>query len=600
MGILEEVRTATVHQAAANLTEKSMKVPARFSGRGLFLCRDGLASHADWCIVVWQSDFSAKGARFMAVMRPAIMGRNGVVASAHPAASLAGLNALMNGGNAVDAAIAVAATLNVVEPYMSGLGGDGVMLITTPGASQPVVLDFLGVAPANASPESMTRDDTMYGPRAPLVPGAPKGWFAALERFGTKSAGELFSHAIDLAENGSPVSHKSAEFINNNLFRVEPWDVARETFSLNGAGPQAYSLVRQPRLARTLRTLAERGPNEFYAGSIGEEMCRSIQAASGFLTMEDLASLKANWLEPVSTTAFGLEIFGAPPPTCTFESFQLLRILEREDLLELGHNSVDYLHFLVEAIKLAAADRISYTMKPDFDHASTLTPEYIASQHSRIDWQTAARGMGERFGDVSPDTVKPGRPSRSNGEHTTHFAVADADGMAVNVTQSIGSVLGSGFMAGETGILMNNFLDWTDLDASSPNHLQPGKPMENCMAPVHIYVDGAFCSTIGTPGSWGILQTTPQMIVNAFVHGMNIQEAIEQPRIRFMGNKRVVAEERIPAVVLDELERRGHDIARSGALTYSVGGGHATLRDSATGVLSAGADPRRDGYAMGW
>jgi gamma-glutamyltranspeptidase / glutathione hydrolase len=536
----------------------------------------------------------------MAVMRPAIMGRNGVVASAHPAASLAGLKVLMGGGNAVDAAIAVASTLNVAEPYMSGLGGDGVMLVTTPGASAPVVIDYLGFAPQDVRPTEMQREDTMNGPKAPLVPGAAKGWFAALERFGTRTPGEIFSHAIDVAENGSPVTHKNAEFITNNTHQISPHRLAAETFLTNGSAPKPHALIRQPRLARTYRTLAEDGPDAIYGGAIGQEMCRAIQEAGGYLSMEDLKSLRVNWLDPVSTTFHQYQIFGAPPPTCTIEYLELLKILENADLPALGHNSADYLHLLIEAIKLASADRIEYTMKSGFDHSSLLTREYAESQASRIDPQTAALGRGERFGEVQQGAMTPGVPGRKNGEHTTHFAVVDADGMAVNVTQSIGSPFGSGFMAGETGIMMNNFLDWTDLDRQSPNAMQPGKPMENCMSPGQIFVDGKFVSTLGTPGSWGILQTTPQMMLNLLVHGMNIQEAIEAPRVRFMGGKEVIAEERIPADVLAELESRGHQINRAGLLTYQVGGGHGTYRDPETGVMSAGADPRRDGYAMGW
>jgi gamma-glutamyltranspeptidase / glutathione hydrolase len=536
----------------------------------------------------------------MAVMRPAVMGRNGVVASAHPAASLAGLKVLMSGGNAVDAAVAVASTLNVAEPYMSGLGGDGVMLVTTPGASAPQVIDYLGMAPAGVKPEEMTEPDTMNGPKAPLIPGAAAGWFAALERFGTRSAGDILAHAIELAENGSPVTHKNAEFITNNAHQIQPHQLAAETFMPGGAPPRPHHVIQQPRLAKTYRTLAEDGPAAIYGGALGEEMCRATQEAGGYLSMDDLAALEVNWLDPISTSFRGFHIFGAPPPTCTIEYLELLRILETEKLEDLGHNSADYLHLLVEAVKLASADRIEYAMQDGFDVSALLQDDYIATQRQRIDRQEATMGRGERYGAVDANAIAPGKPGGRNGEHTTHFAVVDGDGMAVNVTQSIGSPFGSGFMAGETGIMLNNFLNWTDLDPSSPNALQPRKPMENCMSPGQIYQNGQFYSTLGTPGSWGILQTTPQMMLNLLVHGMNIQEAIEAPRVRFMGGKEVIVEERISADVLSDLERRGHQINRAGLLTYQVGGGHGTYRDPDTGVMSAGADPRRDGYAMGW
>jgi gamma-glutamyltranspeptidase / glutathione hydrolase len=536
----------------------------------------------------------------MTAWRPAVMGRNGVVASAHPAASLAGLKVLMNGGNAVDAAVAVASTLNVAEPYMSGLGGDGIMLITTPGANRPVVLDYSGPAPSGVKPEEMTADDMMNGPKAPLVPGAPAGWFAALEQYGTRRPDELLSDAIELAENGSPVTHKNAMFIRDVADRIRPNEDAASTFLENGGVPRPGSLLRQPRLAATYRAIAQDGPDAFYRGAIGEELVRSVQAAGGYLSMNDLTGFEVQWQQPICAPFMDFEIYGAPPPACSLEYLQLLRILEGEDLGALGHNSADYLHLLIESIKLASADRIEYTMRDDLDLDSMLSDDYIVSQRARLDRDVAAMGRGERYGAVAPGAVKPGSPAGRTGEHTTHFAVADASGMAVNVTQSIGSPFGSGFMAGETGIMLNNFVNWTDLDRSSPNALEPGKQMENCMSPAQIYLDGRFYATLGTPGSWGILQTTPQMMLNLLVHGMNIQEAIEAPRIRFMGGKTVIMEERVPADVRAELEQRGHEITPAGDLTWQVGGGHGTRRDPESGVLSGGADPRRDGYAMAW
>lgn len=537
----------------------------------------------------------------MTAWRPAVMGKNGVVASAHPAASMAGLRVLMNGGNAVDAAIAVAAALDVAEPYMSGLGGDGIMLITTPGASRPVVLDYAGPAPQAVKPDELTEADTLIGPKAPLVPGAPKAWFAAMEQYGSKPAGDLFADAIDLAENGAPVSHKNAEFIELNAHRLRPHPDAAATFLPGDAAPRPGSLLRQPRLAGTYRTLAEDGPDAIYHGRIGEEMCRAVREAGGYLSQQDLETFQVRWLEPLGTPFREYQIYGAPPPTCTIEYLELLRIVENEDLAGMGHNSADYLHLLIEAVKLASADRIEYTMRGEIDFDALLSDDYITAQRARIDAEVAALGRGERFsGSVDPNAVTPGNPGRRNGEHTTHFAVADASGLAVNVTQSLGSPFGSGFMAGETGIMLNNFLDWTDLSRESPNALQPGKPMENCMSPGQIFLDGQFYATLGTPGSWGILQTTPQMMLNLLVHGKNIQEAIEAPRFRFMGGKKVIIEERIPADVRADLEQRGHELAPAGDLTWQVGGGHGTHRDPESGVFSGGADPRRDGYALAW
>jgi gamma-glutamyltranspeptidase / glutathione hydrolase len=533
----------------------------------------------------------------MIAWRPAVMGKNGVVACAHFTASLAGHKALMNGGNAVDAVVAIAATLNVVEPYMSGIGGSGLMQITSPDRDTPVVLNYTGGAPGSISKDGLTKDELTKGPKSIEVPGALAGWFAAHERYGSLPFADLLAMAIDLAENGAPVSHKNQTFINDATEQIHDEGDARATFYPDGSPPKSHSLLRQPALAETYRRIAADGPGVFYRGPIGERVAAAVQAAGGFLSVDDLASYEVEWSEPISIDFAGYTLYGGQPPICSFETFQVLRILEQDDLTGMGHNSADYVHRLIEAIKLASADRIAYAQQQGFDPASVLSDDYIASQRARIDDSVAAVGQGESYGEVPESAVMAGRPF---SEHTTHFAAADASGMAVNVTQTLGSPFGSGFMAGDTGIMMNNLLNWTDLDERSPNALEPGKRMENPMSPAQIYRDGQFIATIGTPGSWGILQTTAQMILNLLVHEMNIQEAIEAPRVRFMGGKRVFAEERIATEIRDELVRRGHEIEPIGLLSWQVGGGHGTYRDPASGVFSGGADPRRDGYAMAW
>jgi gamma-glutamyltranspeptidase / glutathione hydrolase len=540
----------------------------------------------------------------MGSWRPVVMGKNGVIACAHPLASLAGLKTMMKGGNAADALVSVASTLNVVEPYMSGIGGDGIMMITAPGQETPIVLDYCGEAPGGVQPEEMVATHTRSGPRSPLVPGALGGWCAVHERFGTMPLGELLQDAIDLAKNGAPVSHKNAWFIGIAAETIKKNDPtgAAATFLPGGKPPRPGSLLRQPKLAETFRQIAANGPDAYYKGPIGQEIARSVQAAGGYLSTDDLANFSVEWQKPISIDFHGYRIYGTPPPSCAMEYLESLKVLEAEDLTGLGHNSADYLHMLIETIKLSAADRMTYAMQEGFDPYSILAADYIANQRSRIDRSTAALGQGESFGKGEAGAITAGAPSGRNSETTTHFAIADSSGLAINATQSIGSsdTFGSGFMAGETGLILNNFLNWTDLDRNSPNALQPGKKMENCMSPSQAYLDGKFYATLGTPGSWGILQTTPQMILNFLVHGMNIQEAIEAPRIRFMGGKNVVMEGRIPADVRAELERRGHQITVAGEVDKVVGGGQGTVRDPESGVLQGGSDPRRDSYAMAW
>lgn len=536
--------------------------------------------------------------------RPPAMGRQGMVASAHYLASMAGARVLMEGGNAVDAVVATAATLNVVEPYMSGLGGDGIMAITLPGADEPVILDYSGGAPLAASVDTVTLEQSQAGPRAMLVPGAPGGWLAALERYGTMPASRVFADAIDLAERGAPVSYRNVEFITLAASTIAGNEDAARTFLPDGVPPRAGDLLRQPRLAQTLRRLSEGGADEFYTGALGREVVAAIRAAGGIMSEDDLANFRVEWQTPLSIEFHGYQVFAPPPPCAGFQYLQTIKMLQDDDIVALGHNSADYLHLLIEAIKLAASDRIAYTYRSDIDHRALLEAEYVRSRRQEIDPSAAALGPGERW--YSPETrdpagVRPGPvATRRNGEHTTHFAAADASGMAVNVTQSLGNPFGSGFMAGATGLMLNNFLQWTDFDPESPNVLVGGKKMENCMAPPQVYRDGRFLMTMGTPGSWGIPQTQSQAILNVLAFGMNVQQAIEAPRVRLMAGRHIAAEGRIPAETLSALEARGHQIERLPDFTWIVGGMHGIFRDPETGVLIGGADPRRDGAAIGW
>ncbi|HET7036611.1 MAG TPA: gamma-glutamyltransferase, partial [Thermomicrobiaceae bacterium] len=417
----------------------------------------------------------------MGAWRPALMGRHGVVASAHPLASAAGLRMLEEGGNAVDAAVAVAAALNVAEPYMSGLGGDGYMLITLPGASRPLVLDYNGSVPREADPAAYTKAEQQTGPKAPLVPGAPAGWLTALERYGSMSPAEVFAPAIDYAEHGAPVTYKNTEFIAGAAERIRAFPLTAATFLPGGHPPRPGSLLRQPKLARTYRVLAEEGAHAFYHGEIGDEIVRAVRAAGGVLSTKDLAEFAVAWQEPLAIDFRGYRVFAPPPPAAAIEYLELLRIVEPEDLRALGHNSAAYLHLLIEADKLAGADRIKYTMS-GVDPQTLLSDSYVDQQRRRLSRDVATLGQSDHYAAELAGAVRAGNPAAASRDHTTHFGAADASGMAVNVTQSIGSPFGSAFMAGETGIMLNNFVNWTDLDRASPNAMQPGKKMENCMS----------------------------------------------------------------------------------------------------------------------
>jgi len=280
---------------------------------------------------------------------------------------------------------------------------------------------------------------------------------------------------------------------------------------------------------------------------------------------------------------------------------ETLGILEGYDFAALGHNSADALHLIVEAVKLTMADRIAYQSIPDPPVAGLLSKAYVAAQRARIDPKRAAVCGGERYSAKVPvGAVGPGDPYGYQREHTTHFSAVDGEGNAASITQTLGSPFGSGFIAGDTGILLNNLLMWSDLDPKSPNVLALHRKVETRMAPVQVFRSGNLIAALGTPGSYGIPQTTTQMLLNLLVYGMDIQEAIEAPRVRVYTDRTVDAEARIPAHVRAAMEARGHVIRVLPDYSWVVGGGQGVTRDPATGTLAGGADPRRDGYAIGW
>jgi gamma-glutamyltranspeptidase / glutathione hydrolase len=252
-------------------------------------------------------------------------------------------------------------------------------------------------------------------------------------------------------------------------------------------------------------------------------------------------------------------------------------------------------------MKLAVADRIAYTARPDVPTEGLLSKEYAASRRELIDPRRANRSEGERFEGTPPHgAIQAGEPVRALRECTTHFDVIDGEGNAVSVTQSLGDGFGSGIMAGDTGVLLNNLAYWFDLHPDSPNRLEPRKKIEMCMSPAAIFRDGALFAVVGTPGSFGILETTPQVISNVIDHGFSIQAAIEAPRVRTYEETILEVEARIPKAIRDDLQGRGHTIRLIDDWSYLVGGVQGIMVDPESGALMGGADPRRDGYAIGW
>lgn len=531
--------------------------------------------------------------------RPAVTGRNGMVSSAHPLATLAGLRTLMEGGNAVDAAVAVASCVGATEMGLSGIGGVGWMQIYDAKTNTHTCLDYQGWSPYGAERELyQTPEQMQQGLMAPMVPGSPAGWCAALERFGTMDRASVFKHVIDICDNGHPVTVHAATVVN----LYEPWirqfPSSVEFFFPDGQPMRPNQLHKQPDLARTFRALVEDGPDVYYRGEIADKIVAFCQDNGGVMTKRDLADLTVEWVDPIGIEYRGFSVYGPPPPSSAVQWLQTLKLLEGFDLAGMGHNSVDYLHTLLEAERLAITDRIAYNVRPGAPIATLLSDDYCVERRAQIDPRRAHPIVGARYARTMETSVlKPGDPGLR--ESTTHFNVVDAAGNAVSCTQSLGG-FGCGAVVPGTGILLNDFLYWFDLDADSPNVIGPRKKNEMCLSPGMIWRDGTVFACIGTPGSYGIMETTPQFMANLMDFGMTVQAAIEAPRVRPQEATRVIAEGRIPAAVLAGLGERGHLVERLPDFSMAVGGAQGIMIDPDNGTFSGGADPRRDGYALGW
>jgi gamma-glutamyltranspeptidase/glutathione hydrolase len=368
--------------------------------------------------------------------RPTVTGANGMVACAHPLAAQAGLRVLASGGNAIDAGVAVAAALNVVEPFMSGLGGGGWMQIFSKTAGEHAVIDYCGVSPAaadcrNPSPADPTQKmfdvpgAKTTGPLAPVVPGSPAGWFAVLEKFGTLSALEVFAPAIELAEAGFPLTKFGQ--------RQFPGPAGSAYATVSGFG----DVLKQPELGRTYRRLAAGGAHEFYKGDVAKEFAAYMAEVGGLITSEDLASYEPRWLKPCTTVYRGHTISACPPPNHGTQILECLNILEGYPLAEWGHNTDKTLHHFFEAMKRAAADRAVWRT-PDAA-AGLLAKRYAESRRAGIgERATPSATQAGNFTEGS--TLDAGDPLGWYKRYgsTTHFDVVDKDGNALSCTHSLG------------------------------------------------------------------------------------------------------------------------------------------------------------------
>jgi gamma-glutamyltranspeptidase / glutathione hydrolase len=533
--------------------------------------------------------------------RPNVMGRNGVVTSGHPLASQAGIRILQAGGNAVDAAIATAAAIGVVELPMSGPGGDGFIMFYDAGTKRVYGVNATGPAPTGATRSFyMERGGIpMKGILSVSIPGIVDGWLIAHRQFGKLPLIDVFGPAIELCENGFPVSHKLAKTLAGEHDRFGSDPFTKPIFEPDGRPLQAGEILYQKDLGTTFRKIAADGRSAFYEGEIAAEIAAFARDYDGLITAEDLAAYRARWDEPIHVDYHGHRVYEMPPNSSGHILLQELNLIENFDIEGMGCLSADSIHAMVEAKKLAFADRERHMADPDWTNVpieKLLSKAYAEERAQLIDMGQAA------------NAVTSGIPEST--DETTCFTVADGDGNAVCILQSIQGGCGSSLIAGNTGILLNNRMTYWHLEEGHPNDLVPGKRVRHTMNPVIATREGQPVIVCGTPGADTQVQTNLQLLTHAIHFGMTPQEAVEAPRWRNLQNPmestvphtcedRLQVEARFDVRVREELEKRGHTLE---VLGDWGGPGNAQFigRNPETGVLTGGVDPRRDGYVVGW
>ena len=527
--------------------------------------------------------------------RSTVLAKNGMVATSQPLAAMAGLRTLIDGGNAVDAAVATAGVLSVVEPMSTGVGGDMFAMVWNDNEKKVRAINGSGRAPAAASLEELTAQGMRrmpdFGAHSITVPGAVHGWETLVNAHGTMPLSELLKPAIHYAEEGYPVSDVisfqwSTE--QKKLMQVP----SGEELLLNGRPPKQGEVMRIPTLGRTLRAIAEGGPEAFYKGEIGPKVAAFVQEQGGWLSAEDMAKHTSDWEEPISTSYRGVTCWEVPPSDQGLAALEALNIADGFDIPAMGAQSPDAYHHLIESMRLAFADAFRYIADPSQVAVPTdelLSKEFAAQRRSLIE---ANRAMS---------TVPYGQVQ--GGGDTVYISVVDGQGNACSFIYSVYSNFGTGMVVPGTGIVMHNRGSLFSLDKDHPNALAPNKRPYHTIIPGMTTVDGELQLCYGVMGAFMQPQGHLQVISNVVDFGMDPQQALNA--LRFMiASDTVSLEEGAPPELVAELERRGHRTAiissYARGVTGGVGGAQMIKRDPGTGVLSGASEPRKDGCAVGW
>ena len=523
------------------------------------------------------------------------VGRSGMVSTGHPLATEAGLGVLAAGGNAFDAAVAIAAALNVVEPMMSGIGGYGTILLYDAKSKRARFLNSSGRIPKAVNSDVYRAPTPGYmenrrGAKAVSTPGNLHAWEAMWKEYGSREWRPLFAPAIRLADDGFTLGPRNASLIRDAYASFAPH--AKAIYGSGHAPLAAGQRLVQKDLARSFRQIADSGARVLYGGSIGQAIDRAMREAGGFLALADLTSDEAEWWDPIAIQYRGLQVLTASPPANSFDALARLGIMERFDAKALGHNSAEYLHRFAEATKIGFWMRLRFAGDPEISPPPVdrlFSKAYLDSLAASID-PARARAF-----------VPPG-VSATTGTNTTHFVVADQYGNVVSATQTLGNSFGARIMVPGTGIWLNNSLAYSTFEPKgNPMDAFGGRRKLSGDVPAIVMRDGRPWIAIGTPGGHTIGQTVPQMLMNVIDFDMDIQRAIAAPRVSFFEPDSLLVEPGVPEGVRTALAARGHKIrvpARA-----SLGDAHGlTIEYDAQGRpvrFTGGTDPRGEGLAKG-
>lgn len=512
--------------------------------------------------------------------------QNGSVASAHPLATKAGMQILEKGGNAFDAAIAVAATLNVVEPSMSGIGGYGTILVYDAKSKSIRFLNASGRFPAKTNTDLMRPPSPDYmqnrvGPKSISTPGNLNAWASLHQQYGTLKWKTLFETAIHYAEKGFTLSPPMARMIENAFPDFSPY--TRSFYGKNDTPLQAGDILVQQDLGKTFRRIADEGVKVFYTGAIATVIDKKMNEAGSFLAMEDLTSNKAEWYEPMKINYKGYDVYTASLPANSFAAFVGIGLMQQFAGEKFTHNSPEYVHVFAEIAKQSYKARLAYSFDPEVTKApldSILSPAVLKSMAASLSRDKAS-------------VFKP--PFSGDSRNTTHFVVIDRWGNVVSATQTLGNAFGSRIMVDGTGIWMNNSMAYSTFEPKgNPMDAFPGRHKLSGDCPVIIMKDGQPWAALGSPGGHTITQNVPQIIFNLIDFNMPMQQAIDTPKISFVEPDYIRTDPDMPADVVEELTKRGHRIIKGNI-------GNATgikiLRDKAGRIIGydAGMDKRGEG-----